>query len=392
MAVFHRSLLGGSLAAAATLVAGLASAQAPRISGSSVGVEAKRFDARVLIANDSGNKVAKVVFAMQPRCPGDPNTAKYASVPEVTAQTATQEGANRAFAASIPDPSDGAFGAWTVRSTALDASGTVIGRHQTQVVRTFQPKFKSLAFESATLDTSSGPATAKLVIDLDHDAAITSVGLVTSLHDNPVFGYATLPGELAQDRAAGVAPWLTSRIEQKAPSSLVGQFGFPASTPPMTFTIKRIFMADARCRTAELAPPKQLSLAVKSSAPRALPVDVRLDRTALAKNDLVVAFRLLGPAPRSAPAPEIGGQKAPIVAVSFLDSAPTPRVLGSTAARPIPSVKVAEQKWDGETMATTAITIPSGPTALGEALKKGLTVEIDDGGKPLAPRVVLRGP
>ncbi len=356
--------------------------------GSSVGVEAKRFDARVLIANDAGNKVAKVVFAMTPRCPGDPSATKYALVPEVTASSPTQEGEHRAFTASIPDPSDGAFGAWQIRSTALDASGAVIGRHQTVVVRSFQPKFKTLAFEAPTLDTSSGPATARLVIDLDHDAAITSAGIVTSLHDNPVLGSAPLPGELAADRAAGVAPWLTSRIEQKGPSSLVGHFGFPASTPPMTFTIKRMYLTDARCRTAELAPPKALSLALKSAAPRALPIDVRLDKSALAKNDLIVAFRLVGPAVRYAPAPEIGGKKAPVVTVNFLDSATPPRVLGSTGARPVPSSPLDGEKWDGESMTTATIAIPTGPTALGEAIKRGLTIEIDDGGTPTA-RVTL---
>lgn len=384
-------MLGSALALALSSVVGPAAAQAPRILGSSVGVEPKRFDARVVITNDSGNKVAKVVFAMQPKCPGDASSSKYASVPEVTASTATQEGANRAFSAFLPDPSDGALGAWTVRSTAYDASGGVVGRHQTTVVRTFQPKFKTLAFESPTLDTSSGAASAKLVVDLDHDAAIVSLGLVTSLHDNPIFGYTQPPNELATDRAVGVSPWLTSKIEQKAPSSLVAQFGFPASTPPMSLAIKRIFMTDARCRVAELAPPKALALAVKSSAPRAVPVDIRLDDAALAKNELVVAFRLVGPAPRSAAAAEIGGQKAPVVTVNFLDAGATPKVLGSTGARPVPNPNVDAKKWDGESMRTASITIPSGPTALGEALKKGLTVEIDDGGRPLAPRTVVKG-
>lgn len=383
--------MGCAAFAVAMVVAGVASAQAPRVAGSSVGIEPKSFEARVVVDNDASNKVAKVSFALTPRCAGDPNTTKYGSVPEVVSSTATQEGTRRVFTASVPDPSGGAFGAWTLRSTALDAGGGVIGRHQTVVVRTFQPKFKTLDFESATLDTSGGAATAKLVMDLDHDAAITSVGLVTSLHDDPVLGYSQLPGELAADRAKGTAPWLTSRIEQKGPTSVLAQLGFPASTPPMKVTVSRMFMTDARCRTAELAPPKPLALSVTSKSPRAVPVDVRLDKEALSAGKVVVAFRLVGPAPRKAPSPDIDGQPAPVVIVSFLDAGATPKTLGSAAARPIPSAKLASGKWDGESMSTNPITLPSGPTALGEAIKKGMLVEIDDGGRPLAPRTTVRG-
>jgi hypothetical protein len=42
-------------------------------------------------------------------------------------------------------------------------------------------------------------------------------------------------------------------------------------------------------------------------------------------------------------------------------------------------------------MAIPPITLPSGPTALGEALKKGLIVEIDAGGKGPPVRATLRG-
>lgn len=368
---------------------------APKIMGSSVSITPKRFEARVLVENDPGNKVAKVVFALTPRCTADPATSKYGSVPEVTVTSATPQGNYRAFEGKIDDPSSGSYGAWTVRASALDAAGAVLGRHQTVVVRTFDPKFRTLAFDSpakggtSTLDTSSGAATSRLVADLDHDAPITSFGLVTSAHDSPAFGYTQLPGEMASDRAAGTTPSFTSRVEAAGPTKLVTHFGFPASTPPTTFAVKRMYMTDARCRTAELAPPQPLSLAVTSTAPRAIPLDVRIDKTELAKGKLVVAFRLRGPAPRTAPAPEVGGLKAPVLTVNLLDGS---NVIGSTAARPVPSSPLDERKWDGESMATTPITLPSGPTALGEALKKGLSIEIDDGGKPLAPRAVVRAP
>lgn len=394
----RRSWTAAALAVAPTLVASLllvgsAEAQpAPRIMGSSVGIEPKKFEARVLIENDPGARVARVVFALTPRCTADPTSSKFTSVPEVTASVATAQGAHRVFTASIPDPSDGAFGAWVVRATAQDAAGAVLGRHQTIVVRRFEPRFRTLAFESPKLDTSGGPGAARLLVDLEHDAPITSVGLITSTHDNPTLGYTQLPGELASDKAAGTTPWLTSRIEQKAPTSLVGHFGFPASTPPMKLAIQRIFLTDARCRTAELAPPKPLELAVSSAKPRALPVDVRLDRDALAAGKLVVAFRLLGPAARTAPAPEIEGERAPLVTVNLLDGATPPKVLGTTAARPVPAPKIAERRWDGESMATPPITIPPGPTALSEALKRGLQLEIDDGSRPLAPRAVVKAP
>src|SRR5690606_6876600 len=150
----------------------------------------KSFDARVVVADPEQN-VAKVVFSLAPRCSTDPDAAKHGSVPPIATTEAKFEGDNRAFTATIPDPSEGAFGAWTVRSTALDAGGNVVGRHQTIVVRTFTPRFRTLAFETpsgrgAPLDTSTGPAAARLVMDLEHDAAIASVGLITSAHDDPV--------------------------------------------------------------------------------------------------------------------------------------------------------------------------------------------------------------
>lgn len=393
--VSTRRSLAAALLAAASLLATLHgdALAAPRIMGSSVSIEPKRFEARVLVEDDPGNEVARVVFALTPRCAADPATSKYASVPEVTVTTSTPQGTHRAFVAKIDDPSGGSYGAWTVRATALDRTGTVIGRHQTVVVRTFDPTFRTLAFDSPpkggtpTLDTSSGAATARLVADLDHDAPITSFGLVTSAHDSPAFGYSRLPGAMASDRAAGATPSITSRVESAGPTRLVTHFGFPAGTPSTKLAVKRMFMTDARCRTAELAPPQPLSLAVTSTAPRAMPLDVRIDGKELAKGRLVVRFRLRGPAPRTAPAPEIGGQKAPLVTVNLMDGS---KVIGSTAARPVPSTPMAEAKWDGESMATNPITLPSGPTALGEALKKGLSIEIDDGGKPLAPPAVVR--
>jgi hypothetical protein len=392
-----RSFAAAAVALALSSIGAEASAQSARIASSSVGIEPKQFQARVAIDGDPGNKVAKVVFSLTPRCAADPSTSKYGAVPEVVASTASTEGGRRIFTATIPDPSGGQYGAWTVRSTAMDAAGAVVGRHQSVVVRAFEPKFKTLAFEvpagkggaEATLDTSSGPQTAKLVVDLDHDAPITSFGLVTSSHDNPAIGYSSLPRAISDGRAQGATPWLTSRLEQTKPTTIVGHFGLPASTPAMKVTVQRILMVDARCRTADLAPRSPLSLALSSKAPRAMPVDVRLDKAAFAKGNLAIGFRLIGPAPRTAPSPDIGGAKAPIVAVSFLDNASPPKVLGTTNARPVAG---ADKKWDGESMVSSSIELPKGPTALGEALKKGLQIEIDDGGKPLAPKAVVRAP
>src|SRR5690606_12262118 len=114
---------------------------------------------------------------------------------------------------------------------------------------------------------------------------------------------------------------------------------------------------------------------------------VRLDHEALARGKLVVAFRLIGPAARTAPAPEIGGASAPVVTVRLLDDASPANVLGSTPARPVPGPG---GTWDGESMAIAPITIPDGPTALGAALKRGLGVEVEDGDRVAGARAVLR--
>jgi hypothetical protein len=390
MALIVRAAAGAALVLSLAVAPGVASA-GPRILSSSVGIAPKRFEARVVVA-DAEQQVAKVVFSLKPRCSADPSAAKYAAVPEVSTSQATVEGDHRVFTADVPDPSGGTFGAWTLRSTALDASGKVIGRHQTVVVRTFSPRFASLAFETpkgraAPLDTSAGPASARLVMDLEHDAPITSVGLITSAHDDPVLGYTRVPAAIAADRAKGTTPWLTSRLEQAGPTSLVGHFAFPARTPPMKLAVERVVMTDARCRTADVAPPSPLALSVTSSKPQAMPVDVRLDREALGRGQLVVAFRLIGPPARTAPAPEIGGAAAPVLTVRLLDDASPPNVLGSTPARPAPAPG---GTWDGQSMAIAPIAIPDGPTALGAALKRGLGVEIEEGGKTVAPRAVLR--
>jgi hypothetical protein len=57
---FLRPALASAALVAASLLASVASAQSgPRILGSSVGVEAKSFDARVVVTNDPSGKVAK---------------------------------------------------------------------------------------------------------------------------------------------------------------------------------------------------------------------------------------------------------------------------------------------------------------------------------------------
>jgi len=371
----------------------------PRLNGASVTMGLMQLDAVAHVEDDPRRIVARVDFALRPDCAGDPATSRYASLPVVSTTAGPphpQYPEYRVFSAAVPDPSGGAIGAWTLQMTAYDARGKELSRTASNLRRSFPVRFRQLAFvglstrsgkASPSLDTSSGPTTAKLLLDIDHDTAMTSVGVITSAHDNPTFGPSSPFGALEADRQKGSMPSLASRIEQTGPRSFTAHFTFPASSPAMSLGIDRVFMTDARCRTAETSAPTLLALAVTSRAPRAIPVNVHIDRSAFASHRLQIRLQLRGPIVRSAPASEIGGLPAPLVTVRVFSTATPPRLLLSASARPQRGSPLDEMPWDGESMAT--VPVPLGAALQGE-IERGVQIEVDDGGAPLAPRAVLR--
>ena len=357
----------------------------PRISGGSTTLDVDHFVARVFAESDPRHRVSRVGFTLQAACPGDAEAAQFATTPEVFGVAGAAVSGARPFEANVPDPSRGRVGAWKLHVRALDDSGGVLARYGTDLVRSF-PIVWQTEPRPARVDTSGAAGVAKVAFALVHDTPIVAVGLQTSLHDDPRLGVFMRGGVLETDPRSGAMTGLTSRIERSGPTSFVAEFTFPPDSPEVRLGVERIFARDARCRAAEDQIWSRPNVVTTSRAPRAVAVGVRFDPSALADGRIKIDFQHVGPKPRSDT--RFAGLPVPIVDVRVWRPGDTASPIYEARAKVVPGSPLGERPWDGESMSTSSARVSA---AVLEAVRRGVEVEIDDGGTPVRPRVLLGG-